>query len=646
MQFMSMGLDMSCPCCYRPGGLCQEICVSDDIAKSLEGLRGLMKALGVDAYAITAQDAHNSEYVAKSDQRRAFLTGFAGSAGTALITASEALLWTDSRYFLEAERVLEGSEWQLMKQFQPGVLELDAWVLANLEGKVVGVDPTLLSCETASQWKGTWGSRVTLKEIQGNLVDAVWLAKPEDPPAPIAVHPLDYAGETVASKIERVREACGDLGADAVIVSALDQVAWLFNLRGADIECNPVFFAYAAVTQTEALLFPRALDEGRQGLTDEVRAHLHEASVTLKPYSSFFEEVGEALSGKRVLVEPSSCSLAALNLVPPDFCVQDMSPVERFKAIKNDKEIEGLRRASHRDSQAICEFFSVVEQRVKAGGDGIDECAAAELIKSIRAAKPLCVGDSFPTISSVGSNAAIIHYRPEQATCKQLSTDEVYLCDTGAQFLDGTTDITRTVHFGEPTAEQRRCYTRVLQGHIALAAAVFPAGTPGIMLDTLARQALWQDGLNYGHGTGHGMGAYLNVHEGPFGIGGGSTSAAAIKKSERQKRVYLEPMQAGHFVSNEPGCYKDGEFGIRIESDMVAVPADTLYQMGGRPFVRFEYLTLVPMCRELIDTALMIPREIEWVNQYHSIVRDAMKDSLTGAASDWLQRNTEPIGVP
>lgn len=639
---MSMGLDVPCPCCYKPGGLCQEICVSDDIAKSLEGLRGLMKALGVDAYVIAAQDAHNSEYVAKSDQRRAFLTGFAGSAGTALITASQALLWTDSRYFLEAERVLEGSEWVLMRQFQEGVLELDAWVLANLEGKVVGVDPTLLSCETASQWKRTWGSQVTLKELQGNLVDAVWLAKPEDPVAPITVHPLDYAGETVTSKIERVRKACEDLGADAVIVCALDQVAWLFNLRGADIECNPVFFAYAVVTQAEVLFFPRALDDGRQGLTEEVHAHLREASVKVHPYSRFFEEVGEAIAGKHVLVEPSSYSLAVLNLVPADLRVADMSPVEKFKAIKNDKEIECLRKASHKDSQAICEFFSIIEERVKAG-DGIDECAAAELIKSIRAAKPLCVGDSFPTISSVGSNAAIIHYRPEQATCKKLSTDTVYLCDTGAQFLDGTTDITRTVHFGEPSDEQRRCYTRVLQGHIALAAAVFPEGTPGIMLDTLARHALWQDGLNYGHGTGHGMGAYLNVHEGPFGIGGGSTSAAAIKKNERQKRVYLEPMQAGHFVSNEPGCYKAGEFGIRIESDMVAQPADTQYQMGGRPFLKFEYLTLVPMCNQLIDTALMAPKEIEWVNQYHSVVRHAMKDALTGTALDWLMRNTEPI---
>lgn len=388
----------------------------------------------------------------------------------------------------------------------------------------------------------------------------------------------------------------------------------------------------------------RPLDDGQPGLSEEVEAHLHEAGVTVRPYGRFFAEARTALAGKRVFVEPSSCSMAMLSLVPADLRVKGTSPVERFKAQKNAVEIEGLRRASRRDSLALCFVFALLEARLTdKDAEKLTEAGVAELMAKSRLEQPCCIGDSFPTISSVGPNTANVHYRPDPNSCSALDASQMYLIDTGGQYRDGTTDITRTVHFGEPTIEQRRFFTRVLQGHIALARAVFPEGTPGLMLDMLARQPLWQDGLNYGHGTGHGMGAYLNVHEGPIGIGGGTVPGSTIQGNERMRRVYLNPFHAGHFVSDEPGCYKDGEFGIRIESDLVVVPAETPFQMGGRPYLKFEYLTLVPICRTLVDVALLGPVESCWLRDYHELVWNSLESSLSGATRDWLWRATRPL---
>jgi Xaa-Pro aminopeptidase len=325
-----------------------------------------------------------------------------------------------------------------------------------------------------------------------------------------------------------------------------------------------------------------------------------------------------------------------------------MSPVEKFKSLKNAEEIEGLRNACRRDSLALCQVLASLEERFvhpSEGASPFTEIDAANLMGDFRRKQPFCIGDSFHTISSVGANSAVIHYRPEPESCKNLEKEQIYLIDTGGQYKDGTTDATRTVHFGEPSAEQKRCYTRVLQGHMNLAMAVFPTGTPGIMLDAYARQPLWQDGLQYGHGTGHGIGAYLNVHEGPAGIGGGTVPGNKILGNERMKRMYLAPFEAGQFVSDEPGCYIDGKFGIRIEADLVAVKAETKYCLGGRAFLSFEYLTLVPMCRTLLDMSLLSPREEQWLDAYHSRVWDALKDAdcLSKAQREWLWRSTRPL---
>lgn len=604
-----------------------------------------MSAHGVDAYVVGSVDAHSSEYMASSDERRSFLTGFSGSAGTAVVTASKALLWTDSRYFLQAERQLEGTEWILMRQFHPGVPDLKEWVLTHLSGKVVGLDPAFVPAELAIEWKTTWGVSVSIKEIKGGLIDAIWTTRPEDPCNKIDVHPIEFAGETVQRKLKRVRDAVESRGASVFLMSALDQIAWLFNLRGSDIECNPVFFSYAIVTPENACLFVRGLDEGRSGLGEDVQCHLRDASVSAKPYSRFFEDAPKLVSGKKVLIEPSSCSLALLSLVPDAMRVMDVSPVEKFKATKNDKEIEGLRNACRRDSLALCQLLASVQRRVQPAEDAtpFNEIDAADLMSRLRREQPLCVGDSFATISSVGANSALPHYKPEPGTCKVLTLDQIYLIDTGGQYKDGTTDVTRTVHMGEPTAEQKRLYTRVLQGHIALASAVFPSGTPGLMLDSYARQPLWQDGLQYGHGTGHGMGAYLNVHEGPAGIGGGTVPGNKIQENDRMKRVYLMPVEAGYFLSDEPGCYKDGDFGIRIEADLVATIADTPYKMGGRSFLKFEYLTLVPMCNALVDLSLITAQEEKWLDDYHGRIWNDLKEDVASEAKDWLWQATRPL---
>mmetsp|Transcript_18448 Transcript_18448/g.59858 ORF Transcript_18448/g.59858 Transcript_18448/m.59858 type:complete len:480 (-) Transcript_18448:48-1487(-) len=427
-------------------------------------------------------------------------------------------------------------------------------------------------------------------------------------------------------------------------------IAWLFNLRGSDIECNPVFFAYAVVSDDQAVLFVREFDDGKQGLSEAVKSQLEGARVSAQPYSQFFADVKPIIAGKKVFIEPSSCSMAILDLVPPEFRVKGLSPVETFKAAKNEKEIEGLASASKKDSLALCDLLALLEDQVgNADGERPTEASVADLMGELRKKQPLCVGDSFPTISSVGPNSAVVHYRPEKKSCRTLERDQIFLIDTGGQYKDGTTDITRIVHFGDPTAEQRRFYTRVLQGHMGLARAVFPDGTPGLMLDMLARQHLWRDGLNYGHGTGHGMGAYLNVHEGPMGIGGGTVPGSTIMGNERMKRVYLQPLKAGNYVSNEHGCYKDGDFGIRIESDLVVIPAQTQYQMGGRDWLTFDYLTLVPMCRVLIDTALISPDEHLWLDGYHEKVWKSLEGALTSPehtrTREWLRRATQPLGL-
>ena len=591
-----------------------------------------------------------------------------------MVTADQALLWTDSRYFLQAEKqlaggshfpvcsacshvqvlscpsttTLQGTEWVLMRQLQPSVPELADWIWSNLKGKCVGVDPRFVPAEVAQSWISTWGTHVSLKEVMPNLVDAIWTTRPEDPCNPIELHPIELAGESVESKLQRVRHAMEEQGASVCLVSALDQIAWLFNLRGSDIAYNPLFFAYAAIFKERVMLFLRALEGGMAGLSADVRASLGNAGVILRPYTHFFDDLPKELNpDDKVLLDLSSCSLAIKTLVKPELRVQSLSPIQMFKASKNAVEIDGLRKACKRDSIALCELLAKLQRllRCPEPGEALpNEVDVCDMMKELRRKHPMYVGDSFDTISSVGANSAVVHYQPERDKCKMLERSAIYLIDTGAQYRDGTTDVTRTVHYGTPSNEEKRVYTRVLQGHLALAHAVFPEGTPGLLLDAYARQPLWQDGLQYGHGTGHGIGAYLNVHEGPAQIGGGSVPGDRILASEGRRRLFLQPIAAGAFLSDEPGCYIDGKFGVRIESDILAVPAATSYKMA-KQFLKFECLTLVPMCRELVEVSLLSDTELLWLNDYHAEIWSKLSSVWPdgGEARTWLWEATRPL---
>ena len=546
-------------------------------------------------------------------------------------------------------------------------------------------------------------------------MDTVWAKQPPLSCSPLEPHPLGFSGERVADKLARVGTQVRAAGCGALMLGALDQLCWLFNLRGGDIECNPVFLGYAvlavtpppppatttaAATEAEACgecdegggaaprvvatLFLRALDADAPphaaATLDTVRAHLAAegcdlgggggggvARVELMPYRSFGAEeaarraaAGEGGEAAVVMLERTSTTQAMAAGIPPERRqLVDVSPVEQLKAIKNAAEVKGLVSAGRKDAAAIVSYFGWLQAQLAAAAT-ITEAHGADEMGRRRAAMPGAVGDSFPTISSTGANAAIIHYQAAHGACSDIAAGDVYLCDTGGQYRDGTTDITRTVHFGTPTEDERRAYTRVLQGHVDLAAAIFPTGTPGLMLEMLSRAPLWQDGLNFLHGTGHGMGAYLNVHEGPAGIGGGAAHISQV--NEARRRMYLHPIEEGFYLSDEPGFYREGAFGIRIESDLVVQPAETRYAWGTRPFLGFRYCTPVPFCHALIDVSLLTPAQRAWVDAHHARCREEVTAGLLrhaarggGAVGDaeikadverslaWLEAATKPL---
>jgi len=721
--------ELSCPCCFRPGApLCEDFAPAD-IAAKLAGLRSLLKAHSLGAYIVPSGDAHSSEYVSETDKRREWLTGFTGSAGVALVTADKALVWTDGRYFTQAAQQLAGTEWQLMRMNEPGVPELEEWAKAHQAalGGPIGADPRLVTLDFAAEWERKGCAELTL--VADNLVDIVWAKQPPLSCAPLEPHPLGFSGERVADKLARVGAQVRAAGCGALMLGALDQLCWLFNLRGKDIECNPVFLGYAvlAVTQppppaavSTAAAAPRAApgaeaeaeacgecdDEGGAALrvvatlflraldTDapphaaatlaKVRAHLAAegceggeggggggsgARVELMPYRSFGAEeaarcaaAGEGGEAAVVMLERTSTTQAMAAGIPAQRRqLVDVSPVEQLKATKNALEVQGLVSAGCKDAAAIVSYLAWLgAQLTSASAATVTEAHGADEMGRRRAAMPGSVGDSFPTISSTGANAAIIHYQAAHGACSDIAADAVYLCDTGGQYLDGTTDITRTVHFGTPTEDERRAYTRVLQGHVDLAAAIFPAGTPGLMLEMLSRAPLWQDGLNFLHGTGHGMGAYLNVHEGPAGIGGGAAHISQC--SEARRRMYLHPIEEGFYLSDEPGFYREGAFGIRIESDLVVQLAATRYAWGTRPYLSFRYCTPVPFCRALVDASLLTPSQREWVDAHHVRCRKEVTAELLrraarggGAVGEaeieedvkrslaWLEAATQPL---
>ncbi|KAI8373025.1 peptidase M24, structural domain-containing protein [Radiomyces spectabilis] len=582
----------------------------------------------LDAFVVPSEDAHQSEYTAECDNRRAWISGFTGSAGCAVISQTNAALFTDGRYFLQASQELS-NDWELKKQGLPGVPTWQEYLVKDLpRGSHIGVDPSVITVDNGQALErelGAVGSR--LVPVEKNLVDVIRSDRPSRPAHTIHVHDVKYAGKSHQAKIKQLRKELNEKSSDGTVVSALDEIAWLLNLRGSDIHCCPIFFGYCVVTQQEAVLY---LDPQQQ-LTNDVASHLQTAGVHVRPYSQIFHDLPHYHG--RFLLDPKLTSLSVAQALGNDRVDYAPSPITLAKAIKNDAELQGMRASHLRDAVAVSQHFAWLENALVHKRQVIREAEAADHLESMRKQQEEYVGLAFDTIAATGPNGAIIHYSPGSFDSAVIDPKQIYLCDSGAQYKDGTTDITRTYLFdGEPTAFQTFAFTKVLQSHMALDQAVFPQGTTGYQLDPIARQPMWQEGLDFRHGTGHGVGAYLNVHEGPHGIG--------------SRASYNEiPLQEGMIVTNEPGYYEDGQFGIRIENVLAVQKAPTKYQYGDQPYLGFEHLTWVPLGRRLLDTNVLTCQDKAWINRYHQACREKLEPLLghDTATLSWLVKETEPI---
>ncbi|KAL3660092.1 hypothetical protein V7S43_015013 [Phytophthora oleae] len=606
------------------------------LGKTEKGAAAELTGRPLQAFLVDTADAHQSEYVGDAHKRREFLTGFTGSNGTALVTPDQALMWTDGRYFLQAEQELS-DDWTLMKSEEPGVPSIEQWAKKNLPDKsCLAIDPYLTSVFAARNFakalKETQVELVALHEVE-NLVDLIWKDRPVVTPSHVTFLSDEYTGRSIADKLQGLRKAVKEKGADAVVLTALDDIAWLFNIRGNDVEFNPVVTSYAVVTTDSATLFVDAANQ------DEVNDHLSSSGVVCKPYSSMLKEVSAftaANKDKKILVDPAQCNVAVFLAIPAANRKEETSVVMAQKAIKSAVEIEGMRQAHLRDGAALVKYFSWLEREMEAGHeDQWDEVLVADKQEQLRQQVKDYVSLSFDTISSVGANGSIIHYSPKRGQCAKMSTSAMYLNDSGAQYLDGTTDVTRTLHFGQPTVYEKACFTHVLKAHIALASTVFPDKTKGVRLDAITRAPLWKAGLDYRHGTGHGVGAFLNVHE------------KGVLMSFRLNPNGLK-IQDGMILSNEPGYYEDGQFGIRIESVMVVKKASHIKSPLNREFCEFETLTMAPIQHKLIDVNLLTSEEIKWLNAYHRDVHDKLQPLLKDDPKTYayLVRETKPLPLP
>ncbi|KAK3811248.1 MAG: Creatinase/aminopeptidase [Benniella sp.] len=597
----------------------------------VQKLRELMQLPehNVTAFVVPSEDAHQSEYVATCDERRGFISGFTGSAGLAVVSLDTAALFTDGRYFLQASQQLD-SNWTLMKSGLPEVPTWQDYLVKNLPaGSRIGIDPNVFTATDAKKLEtdlAKVGS--SLVPIQ-NLVDLVWEDRPPRPASKLKVLTTKTTGRTHTEKIQQLRQDLEKKGVAGFVVSGLDEVAWLFNLRGSDVHCNPVFFSYAIVTPEYVKLY---LQE--KSVSQDVIDHLG-PEVTIRPYETLFDDLRDLApilqANKQKFLLGTRTNLALAVALGKGNTTEARSPVTDAKAIKNDAELEGMRQCHLRDSAALISYFAWLEEQL-ANGVELDEADGAARLEQFRAEQAGFVGLSFDTISSTGPNGAIIHYKPEKPTAARINADLVYLCDSGGQYIDGTTDVTRTLHFRTPSAHEKRCFTRVLQGHIAIDTAVFPDGTSGYLLDILARRALWADGLDFRHGTGHGVGAFLNVHEGPHGCG--------------TRIAYNDiPLVPGMTLTNEPGYYEDGGFGIRIENIMLVRKVETPHNFGGRGYYGFEHVTLVPIQLKMIDRSLLTHLEVEWINAYHAECLAKVSPFLPkdSPGLKWLQREAASL---
>jgi len=591
--------------------------------KKLSALRRLMKTHGLDAYYVPSVDPHQSEYVPANWQRRGWLSGFNGSAGDLLVTARKAGLWTDSRYFLQAEAQLAGSGIDLMRMGVPGVPTLlDFAGRALKKGQVLGLDPRIMSLAAAEDFANALSvSGVKVKYVARNLVDTLWTDRPAPCDAPVKIHGPRYSGETTRSKLKRLRVAMKGAGAKVHVIGALDVIAWLFNIRSRDIEFTPVVISYAIVTERGAVLY---VDESK--VAKSVRKSL-KSNMKIKSYASFGDDL-RVLSKKKlpVLVDPVTTNKWVCDLLKGCDLIREASPVVAMKSIKNKTQMDGLRACHVRDGAAMIKFIKWLETAVTKGG--VSEISASDQLTAFRAEQPGYQDNSFGPISGYAAHGAIVHYSATPETEIPLKPRGVYLFDSGGQYLDGTTDITRTVALGPVTKRAKIMFTLVLKGNINITRTPIPQGMSGQRLEILARQALMLHGQNYGHGTGHGVGHYLGVHEGPMSVS--------------PRDIANVPLQPGQFISIEPGHYETGKFGIRIENMCLIVP-DEKHTTDEMEWYKWEPVTMCPVDLKMIDKSLLDRTEKDWLNAYHKKVYKKIAPLLDADHRKWLKKATRSI---
>lgn len=585
----------------------------------LSALRNRMKDARIDATIIPQTDPHHSEYIADHWQVRRWLSGFTGSAGSLVVTADKALLWTDSRYFLQAAQQLEGTGIELMKEGLPATPSISAYLTGELpQGAVVGIDGNLFSVSEAADLRSALGKHHMNLDTHFDVIDSIWEDRPDLPDAPVFIHEVKYSGEEASSKIEKILAATATQGASSILVSALDEIAWILNIRSRDVNCNPVATAFLYLSAKGSTLFIK-----EEKLTGDIVRYLADNGVKTAPYASLLTFLAALPADTTVLVEAPRTSQTVVDTLGAR-AVAGASPVPMLKAIKNDVQIAGIRSAMEHDGAALVAAFMEIERMMREG-ETLTELAVSEILTRYRSRQPHYFDESFETIAGYGPHGAIVHYSATEESSSTVENHGLLLIDSGAQYLTGTTDITRTICMGTPTPEERRDFTLVMKGHIALGTAIFPEGTCGMQLDALARQYLWKEGLSYLHGTGHGVGHFLNVHEGPQSI---------------RLNYMPAPLTPGMLTSNEPGLYRTGVHGIRCENLVLTVPAFTT-EFGN--FYRFETMTLFPFDRALFDTAIMTAEEIAWVNGYHDMVYNRLSPLLDGDQAAWLREKTLPL---
>ncbi|HBF06471.1 MAG TPA: peptidase M24 [Prevotella sp.] len=591
------------------------------INQRLESLREVMRREHLSAFIFPSTDAHQSEYVAAHWQGRAWISGFNGSAGTAVVTLHSAALWTDSRYFLAAEEQLQGTEYQLMKLKVEGTPTIAEWLsreLAEVDSPEVGLDGMVNSFRATSSLISELRKAAGIT-VRTNFdpLKQIWKDRPSIPENPVEIQPLEYAGEEAKSKIARIRKALRALHADGMLVSALDDIAWTLNLRGTDVHCNPVFVSYLLIAEDNVSLF---VDESK--VSREVETYLRHLGVSLYNYNKV-EEGLRKYAGYNILLDGDETSYYLWKTVRCQEIVDAKSPIPAMKAIKNAVEIQGYRRAMLRDGVAMVKFLKWLKPAVAAGGQ--TEMSIDRKLTSLRAEQELFRGISFDTIAGYAAHGAIVHYEATPETDSVLRPEGLILIDSGAQYQDGTTDITRTIALGPVTEEMKHVYTLVLKAHIQLELVKFPDGASGTQLDAVGRECMWREGFNFLHGTGHGVGSYLNVHEGPHQI---------------RMEWMPAPLRAGMTLTDEPGLYLAGKFGVRTENT-VLITSYMETEFG--KFLQIEPLTLCPIDTTPIDLSMLEAEEVKWLNDYHKVVCEKLSPLLDDEEKKWLKNATKPI---